>query len=192
MSLRLGKRAGPFLLALLSVIVALGLISCTGSDGPPGLQGPQGPGGPQGIPGPQGPGGPQGPAGPEGLQGPPGPGIDVDIPPVMGTLIVTDPATGKIGVATFNASGPTKFDAVGAGFGSGDAIAFICCTGDIDPKNSVILSTGGRFFSAKTGGFKKTGLELPDTVKVGDILTIKARSPRGIAAFAPLEIIAPK
>jgi hypothetical protein len=107
-------------------------------------------------------------------------------------LIVSDPVTGKIGVVTINASGPTKFDAVGAGFGDGDAIAFICCNGDIDPKSAVILSTGGRFFSSKYGGFKKTGLELPDTVKVGDILTIKARSPRGIVAFAPLEIIAAK
>jgi hypothetical protein len=56
----------------------------------------------------------------------------------------------------------------------------------------VILSTGGRFFSTKFGTFKKTGLELPNTVKVGDLVTVKARSPRGIVAYAALEVVAAK
>jgi hypothetical protein len=98
--------------------------------------------------------------------------------------------TGGVGRATFNADG-TTFNAVGGGFINGSAIQFICCKGNNDIVNNELLSLGGRFFSGKTGAWKKDGIMLPESVKAGDVITIMVRTPRGNVAYSPLLILEP-
>ena len=125
--------------------------------------------------------------GPQGPQGEPGTPADF---PTTATIILTDPVTGAVGRATFNASG-TTFNAVGGGFINGSAIQFICCTGNNDITGNELLSLGGRFFSTASGAWKKDGIMLPDSVKAGDVITIMVRTPRGAVAYSPLLILEP-
>lgn len=172
------RRVGTLLVALV-ISMSLLAVACTGETGPQGDQGPQGVSGSEGPPGATGP------------EGPPGGAVSTEDAPVYAVILLTDPETGMPGQTTFNPSGPTTFDAVGAGFRNGDAIQFICCTGDNDVAGNVLLSMGGRFFSKATGAWQKQGIELPDTVKAGDVITIKVRTPRGIVAYSPMVILEP-
>jgi hypothetical protein len=103
---------------------------------------------------------------------------------------LTDPVTGAVGRATYDPSG-TTFNAVGGGFINGSAIQFICCTGKNDILGNELLSLGGRFFSTKTGGWKKDNIMLPESIVAGDIITIMVQTPRGNVAYSPLSILEP-
>jgi hypothetical protein len=183
----------------------VGLVACTGDEGPPGAPGlpglPGEPGNPgaagqpgaqgiQGIPGEPGLPGVQGLQGIPGPQGPKGDPGDATEIPTTATIILTDPVTGQVGRATYDPAG-TTFNAVGGGFINGSAIQFICCTGNNDTTGNQLLSLGGRFFSTATGAWKKDGIMLPDTIEAGDVITIMVRTPRGNVAYSPLAILAP-
>jgi hypothetical protein len=118
--------------------------------------------------------------------------------PTTASIVLTDPVTGQVGRATYDPAG-TSFNAVGGGFLNGSAIQFICCTGKNDTRGTIanpadsneLLSLGGRFFSTKTGAWKKDGIMLPDSISAGDIITIMVQTPRGNVAYSPLLILEP-
>src|SRR5512133_2857133 len=86
-----------------TIVAAVTLAACSGSDGamgPQGQQGVQGPSGPQGDIGPQGPSGPQGDSGPQGPSGPSGPAAP--IPPEFYTVFSGSPASSNGGIAQFH------------------------------------------------------------------------------------------
>jgi hypothetical protein len=185
-------------------LIAAFVVACKGDAGPAGERGPAGPAGAAGATGPAGPAGPAGaagPAGPAGSAGAQGPHGQVGSTGLTGQAGATGPAgvagglaavvfvydsaggveTGIVDIKT----GPTTVNISGAGFTPAEVVTLTIESG----AGSTKLNTAAAVEGNLSGAFYVQNVALPTSVKVGDVLTIKATGSKGKIGFGPLIIV---
>lgn len=195
-----------FALALLAAFV----VACkgdAGTEGPQGLAGPAGgtgAAGPKGDPGAAGPVGPKGdtgPAGATGAVGATGPQGVAGATGQIGARGATGPAGAAGGAAgvvfVYDASGAfavgivdiktgkTTVDIGGAGYQPAEKITLTIESG----AGSTPISTAAAVEGNVNGAFWVQNVELPSTVKVGDVLTVKATGDKGAVGKGLLIVV---
>lgn len=207
-----GRAPALIVLLTLALIAAL-VVACKGAAGPEGPQGPSGPAGGTGAAGPTGPVGPVGPvgsagatgavgpagatgpagaAGPQGVGGSTGqvgargaPGPEGKAGGAAGVVFVYDSSgTFAVGIVDIK-TGKTTVDIAGAGFQPAEKITLTIESG----AGSTTLSTAAAVEGNLSGAFWVQNVELPSSVKTGDVLTVKATGDKGGIGKGPLIVV---
>lgn len=201
-----GRARALFVLFALTLLAAF-VVACKGAEGLTGPAGPAGPAGPGGAAGAQGPSGPAGPAGavgaagPAGAAGATGPSGPAGSTGLTGARGPAGPAGAAGGAAdvvfVYDSSGAyavgivdiktgkTTVDIAGAGFTPAEKITLTIESG----AGSTALSTAAAVEGNLNGAFWVQNVELPSTIKSGDVLTIKATGDKGKLGFGPLIVV---
>jgi len=194
-------RAPALVVLFMLALIAAFVVACKGDVGPAGERGPAGPAGAAGATGPAGPAGATGAAGPAGPAGAQGSQGQVGSTGLTGPTGATGPAGAAGGLAAVVfvydsaggvetgivdiKTGPTTVNISGAGFTPAEAITLTIESG----AGSTKLSTAAAVEGNLSGAFYVTNVALPTSVKVGDVLTIKATGSKGKVGFGPLIIV---
>ncbi|MBI4219855.1 MAG: hypothetical protein HY682_06920 [Chloroflexi bacterium] len=198
-----GRARALFVLLALALIAAF-VVACKGEAGEQGPAGPSGPAGPAGPQGPAGPAGPAGTAGSQGLAGPAGaagaigpagpagpagaagaPGAAGAAGGLAAVVFVYDSAGGvETGIVDIK-TGKTTVNISGAGFTAAEKVTLAIQSG----AGSTNLATPSAIEANLNGAFFVQNVELPATIKSGDVLTIKATGDKGKVGFGPLNIV---
>ena len=175
-------------IALLSSVLAIVLVACTGEPGAPGLPGNAGSPGNPGAQGSQGePGAPGLPGipGAPGNPGPPGAPGPSGAPGALGADAVSPGARIVVSKSTIGTTGDS-FEVWGSGFHAGEPITLML---HVDDSRQIILGGGrGAQISANASGAFSTSFEEVDASSVG-IMTLMASGLDGSRASAPVQIV---
>lgn len=207
-----GRAPALIVLFALALVAAL-VVACKGDVGPQGSQGLAGPKGDPGAAGPKGDPGAAGPVGPKGdtgsagatgatgaagATGPQGVGGSTGQVGARGPIGPAGAAGGAAGVVfVYDSSGSfavgivdiktgkTTVDIAGAGFQPAEKITLTIESG----AGSTTLSTAKAVEGNVNGAFWVQNVELPSTVKNGDVLTVKATGDKGAIGKGVLIVV---